>query len=153
MNKNLFNVEPTRYNDPNLLCFENCIIYKELVEIQKGYEVLYTIIDNKIILIFNHNINIGIIDDQKNIFVPEVIVKFDTKENFEYMIQLINKHGINKFIKHFDNHFDKNNLILSLNITKHKSNNNILFNNFFNSNDLSKDKKQNKLKTNIGWKN
>ena len=148
MNKNLFNVEPTRYNDPNLLCFENCIIYKEPVEIQKGYEVLYTIIDNKIILIFNHNINIGIIDDQKNIFVPEVIVKFDTKENLEYMIQLINKHGINKFIKHFDNHFDKNNLILSLNIDKHKSHNNILFDNFFNANDLSKDKKQNKLKIN-----
>ena len=149
--KKLFKVEPIKYNETNLLCFENCLIYNEPFENEQNEnELLYTIIDNKIILIFNLNINIGNIEDKKNIFVPEIIIKFSSETNLNNSIQLMENIGIIKFVNEFYNYFDeKYNTILSLNFYEPKINKKILVNNFIdNTKDrLEKIKKQ-KLKNN-----
>ena len=112
--------------------------------------LLYTIIANKIILIFNLNINIGIIEDKKNIVIPEIIIKFSSETNLNNSIQLMENIGIIKFVNEFYNYFDKKyNSILSLNFYEQKINKKILVNNFIdNTKDRLEKNKNEKLKNN-----
>ena len=59
----LFDVSPTQYQNENFKCFEDFIISdKDFEKNSNIYTFQYTIIEHKIILVFNHTINIGILE-------------------------------------------------------------------------------------------
>ena len=134
LNKNLFEVDSTQYSDEKFLCYENYIISGEPMEqSQNDIEFKYTIIHDKILLIFNDNINIGILEDKSNVFIPETIIKFDTDDDLKKMFYIMITQGIEKFESDFNLYFvNSNNFIKIL-----KSNNDIKtkegpkINNFF----------------------
>ena len=137
LNKSLFEVDTTRYNDPNFLCYENYILsdipFKKVVNESRFN---YIIIHQKILLIFNQNINIGILDEKSNIFVPEIIIKYDIKKDLDDMIYMMKNNGIDNFVSNFSGIYnDTNNHILLLKDIDENQNQNqkneIKINNFF----------------------
>ena len=141
----LFEVSPNQYINNNFLCFEECFISNTQFEANKNFaDFQYTIIDHKIILIFNHNINIGILDENNNTFVPETIIKFEEKKDLNHMIQKMNKHGISLFESYFKTFYDNtNNFIFSLKNKNesNQNNNGPKINNFFNNKPINDNKR------------
>ena len=135
----LFDVSFTQYENENFLCLEDYIISNEKFdEIKNITNFQYIIIENKIILLFNQNMNIGIIDKNNNTFIPETIIKFEEKY-LNDIIQRMNFNGISQFESDFKSIYSNtNNLIYSLKTKNEniKKNNEPKFNNFFNNNPL-----------------
>ena len=97
----LFDVSFTQYENENFLCLEDYIISNEKFdEIKNITNFQYIIIENKIILLFNQNMNIGIIDKNNNTFIPETIIKFEEKY-LNDIIQRMNFNGISQFESDF----------------------------------------------------
>ena len=149
----LFDISPTIYE--YFPCFEDYILSNEPFEqTQSIYDFYYIIIEKKILLIFNFNINIGILDEKSNAFIPEVIIKFEKKENLSEIFNLIRNNGIKVFIANFKILFQNSNCdILILGSNDEIENKKIKFNNFFNE-DISqkqfeKEKNKNPPKINI----
>ena len=132
LKKKLFEVSPIKYNDEIFLYFKNYLISNEPFEQCQGdYEFYYLIIQNKIILIFNNNINIGILEEKSNIFLPETIIKFDKIDTLNSMLVIMSKYGIQAFESNFHEIFkNTNNFIKIICDKKEKSNKDIKRNNF-----------------------
>ena len=115
MNQNYFKVDPVQYGDENFLCYENFIISLEpLDENQNITEFKYIIIHDKILLIFNDIFNIGFLDEKNNIFIPEIIVKYENRDDYEQMIQIIINQGIKKFESDFIKYFANSNNFMNV---------------------------------------
>ena len=134
----LFDVFPTQYNNENFKCFEDFVISDKDFEKNKNiYTFQYIIIEHKIILVFNHTMNIGILDQNNYIFVPEAIIKFKTNEDFNDIINKIIKYGINYVESYFQS--INNNANISILLLGNKDENSLQnkgpkINNFFNKN-------------------
>ena len=115
LNKYLFEVDFTQYSDEEFLCYENYTISGEPMEqSQNDIEFNYTIIHDKILLIFNDNINIGILNDKSNVFIPETIIKFDTDDDLKKMFYIMINQGIEKFESDFNIYFENSNNFIKI---------------------------------------
>ena len=65
-------------------------------------------------MIFNNNINIGILDDKSNIFLPETIIKFDEIDTLKRMIKIMNEYGIKAFEYNFYEIFKNTNNFIKI---------------------------------------
>jgi ubiquitin C-terminal hydrolase len=144
--KELFDVLPTKYENKNLSCYKNYVILGEPMENAHSItEFKYITIDHKIILIFNKNINIGLLDEHNNIFIPQIMIKFEEKDDLISMINNMLNIGVHNFVKYFKNNFmNRNNFIEDINSNNIKTNeikNNSQ--NIFLENQTSKDRNKN----------
>ena len=134
----LVDVFPTQYNNENFKCFEDFVISDKDFEKNKNiYTFQYTIIEHKIILVFNHTMNIGILDQNNYIFVPEAIIKFKTNEDFNDIINKIIKYGINyveSYFQSINNNANISILLLGNKDENYLQNKRPKINNFFNKN-------------------
>ena len=134
-NKTLYEISSTQYTSPDFICYENCMLSNNSFENNSSnQEFKYIIIENKIILKFNNNINIGILDMKNNTFVPETIIKFETEDDSEEMIQKMINYGISDFESSFSALYkNSNNSIFSLKSNNESKKIDIKINNFFES--------------------
>ena len=121
MNKDLSKVEPNQYEDNLFLCYENYIISGiPLQKLQNSTEFQYLVIFDKIVLIFNQNINIGILNKKSNEFIPEMIIKFDSSDDLENMIEIIANYGFQTFETKFNSVFEDSNNFIKIIKSKEK---------------------------------
>ena len=117
-NNEIYKKEPIQLNQLSLFYFENCIIMNE--ELEKllydrwrlKTDIHYIYIGNKILLIFNNNINIGYIDEN-NIFIPECIIKYFNEEDYNKIIDLIQKLGYDEFKEEFNEKSEQPNYFIA----------------------------------------
>ena len=134
----LFDVSPAQYNNENFKCFEDFIISNKDFEKNKNiYTFQYIIIEHKIILVFNHTMNIGILDQDNGVFIPEAIIKFKSNEVLNDIINKMIKYGIQFFESNFEilNNNANNSILLLRNKDENaQQNKGPKINNFFNKN-------------------
>ena len=103
------------------MCYENYIISGiPLQKLQNSTEFQYLVIFDKIVLIFNQNINIGILNKKSNEFIPEMIIKFDSSDDLENMIEIMSNYGFQTFETKFNSVFEDSNNFIKIIKSKEK---------------------------------
>ena len=103
------------------MCYENYILSGiPLQKFQNSTEFQYLVIFDKIVLIFNQNINIGILNKKSNEFIPEMIIKFDSSDNLENMIAIMSNYGFQTFETKFNSVFEDSNNFIKIIKSKEK---------------------------------
>jgi len=107
--ENLFNPNDKHYKNMGIKYFvDSTILNSFLIQIlykdKKIYnkfermKIVYSIIKKKVVIIYNLNINIGILDLNNNIFKPEILILFKDENNIKYIFNELKSSSIENFL-------------------------------------------------------